>query len=169
MVFKRGQHLIGKALHTISRGDMAMPSAPEGQRVNDGFTQDDFLAGHTLRLKRGQVEHPAPARGVGRQVQVQRRAVAQSAGHFAAVQLGHLAVLIQHGHDQRAIEMLMARFAVHAQALQPRPDLRTFYPAFVGQTQTQRAVGKAKFEVLDQLGVIQPSALQVRQRLGRLL
>ena len=43
VVFLEGHQVIGgQAFHTITGGDIAIPRAPEGQGIDEGFAQDDF-------------------------------------------------------------------------------------------------------------------------------
>lgn len=65
---KRGQVVIGETLDTIGGSDVAVARAPERERINQRFAQNDFLAGgerfdvpHAL-MRAGQVKVGVPGR-----------------------------------------------------------------------------------------------------------
>ena len=43
VLLKRRPMLVGKAVHAVDRGHVAIARAPEGQRVDQRFAQDDFF------------------------------------------------------------------------------------------------------------------------------
>ena len=70
MLAERGPVVVREAVHAVARRHVAEPGAPERQRVDQRFAQDDFLRS----LERFLIPH-APVRA--RQIQMQRRALAQ--------------------------------------------------------------------------------------------
>ena len=111
--FECGQHVIGEAFNAIGAGDVAIPRTPERQRINQRFAQDDFL----VRLQCPHVEYATPAPFARGQVQVLGCACAQVVQELAAIHFNDVALLVQHRHDQRTVEMLVAGFAVDADFL----------------------------------------------------
>jgi len=156
---QRGQQLIGEATDTERARDVPIPRAPERQRVNQRFAQDHFLATGDA----GEIEHAAMRAG---QVQVLRRAGAQLVirRDLAAVHLHDRARRIEHGHDQRAVEVLAAVLAIHADALQTRADVGARHAVLLRQAQAERAIGVAEPERRHEVRVRQATRVQVRLR-----
>ncbi len=72
---------------------MPEPGAPEAQRIDQRLGKDDLIAGR----ERGEVPHAAVRAG---QIQVRRRAGPQPVPGLAAIQLGHVPVLIEDRDDE---------------------------------------------------------------------
>ena len=100
------------------------------------------------------------------QVEVLRRTRTQVVAHLAPVDLHRVALGIEDGHHQRAVEVLVAALAQEAHALQPRAQLGAGHAVLQRQAQAQRAVRVAQLEAVDQLGVREAARFEVRQRLG---
>ena len=83
--------LLGEAVHPVGGGDVAEAVPPEGQGVDQRLAQDD-LALMSSGLEAGEVEDAAVGAG---QVEVERRALLEVLADLAAVELGHLACLIE--------------------------------------------------------------------------
>jgi len=72
------EQLVGKAFDAVGAGDVTVARAPEGQRVDQGFAEDDFAAGD----QRFDVEDASAPTFSGRQIQVFRGAGAQVVAQF---------------------------------------------------------------------------------------
>ena len=142
--------LLREALNAVGRRHVAVPRAPERQRIQQRLAQDDFL-----RSQRRHVEHAAAASFPRWQVQVLRRASPQVVQQLPAIHLHHVARLIEHRHNQRPVEVLMTTLPVQAYTHQPLPDLGPILACFRRQPKPQAAVRQAQPEVLNQLGMIQ--------------
>ena len=154
--------ILGKPVHAITGGHIAKPRAPERQRIDDRFAQDDFLRS----LQRFLIPH-APMRTW--QVQMQGRSFAQVRRDLAAIHAENISFEIEDRKHHRAIEVLMARLAQNTQPLQTAAHLVPGLAVLIRQRQPQLAVGEADLEVLHHLGMIQAAALQIPQRFRRLL
>jgi hypothetical protein len=66
-----------------------------------------------------------------------------------------VAGVVEHRHDQRAVEVFVAALAQDADFLQARADVGAGQPALFGQAQAQRAVGVAESKTLDQFRMIE--------------
>ncbi len=75
---------LGKAVHAVDRGHVAIARAPEGQRVDQRFAQDHVFRHGERRF----VPHAAMR---SRQIQVIGRSGAQIRRDLASVHLRHLA------------------------------------------------------------------------------
>ena len=135
VLFEGGQQFIGEAVDAVARRDVTVTSRPEGQGIDQGFTQDNFL----VVRQRFEIEH---ALMWPRQIQVIDRALAQVVVEFAAVQFQHL-VVIHHRDHQRTVEVFMATFAQDAQGLQAPTDFSTGLAVLLRQTIRQRSVRHA--------------------------
>ncbi len=71
--------------------------------------------------------------------------------------------------DQRAVEVLVSRSADDAELLQTRSNLGASFAILVRQSQPQRAVRKAKLEVVNDIRMMKAAFLQICQRLRALL
>lgn len=143
VVQQRPQVFIDAARAEAAR-HVAKARAPERQRVQDGFAQDDFAAAH----HRFGVPHAALGRF---QVKMQRRALAQAVGDFAAVELHGLPVPVADREHDRAVQVLVSGFlAQHAELLQPRFQ---FTARRRGRRHAiaERPIGVADFEPLHRL------------------
>lgn len=163
MALEGGDVLIGEALDAVGRRDVAVARTPEGQRVDQGFAQDDLFAG----LQRDSVEHAPAAPVACRQVQMLRGAGAQVVQELPAVDLDHAALLVEDGNDQRAVEVLVAALAVQADLGQACADVGAGLAGLLGQPQAEGAVGQTQLEVRDQLGMVEPARHQVGAGLAR--
>jgi len=161
VTLQRGENVIGKTLDAIARCHVAIARAPERQCVDQCFAQDRFLLADQARF----VEHAAVRPG---QVQVQRCAFAQAVVDLAAVDFRDVARRIEHRHYQRTVEVLMPAVAIDPHTLQ-RAALRCAgLHLHSRKAVTQRAIGKAQPEVIDDARMIQPTLGQVRQCLRAL-
>jgi len=138
-----------------------IPRTPERQRIDQRLAQD-----HLLRaLDPGAIEH-APMRT--RQVQVQRRALAQAFRDLAPVHLGRMALRIQHRDHQRPGEVLVPTRPQQPDALQLPAHRRARLRVHRRQPVRERAIGEAQPEARDQFRIVQAAARQVRLRLRTL-
>ena len=158
---ERGQVIGRKTLDSIARRDIAVACAPERHRIDERLAEDDLLVFGERRF----VPHPAMR---SRQIQVVRRARAQPFCDLAAVDFGDLAGGRDDRDHDRAIEVLVTGFAVQAEFLQATADVGAGLAVLLRQPQTQRPIGKAELEALDQ-GFIMDAALgKIAKRLRAL-
>lgn len=160
---KRSDQILRQRIGTVSGGDVAKAADPEGHRVDERSGEDH------LALATGEgFPVPDTARRAG-QVQVGRCARAQVVPDLPAVDLDDLAVVAEDRDDKRAIEMLVARGAVKADALQLTSDRGARLAVLLGQSQAQRAVGIAEAEAVDQFAVDQALGFEEGQGFRGLL
>ena len=160
-VFLEGGEMVGgEALHAVGCRDVAIAGAPEGERVDERFAQDDFFAG----LQGFDV----PDAGMGAwQVEVFGGAGAQFVADLAAVEVLYLIVFVEDGDDQGAGQVFVAAgFAHHAQAFEAGAHFGAGLAALVGEAQPQGAVSVAEFEAVDDFRVVDAARLQVLKRFG---
>ena len=160
VLLHRGSMIRREAIHAVAGRHVAIARAPERQRIDERFAQNDFFR----RRQRLLIPHAAVRTG---QVQMQRRARPQAFGDLAAVHLDHLAHAIKNRNHDGPIEVLVSRVAKDAQLLQSPAHVRSRLPVLRRQPQAQRAVGEPQPEVLDHLRRLQAALNQVGLRLGR--
>jgi hypothetical protein len=102
------------------------------------------------------------------EIQVQRCPLAQPRRDLPPVYLDHFAGSIEHRHDYRAVEVLVAGLSQDAQPLQPSAHLRAGDAVLSFKSITQRPVGEAKPETVDDLRRLEAARGQIPQRLRRL-
>ena len=139
-----------------------MPRNPERKRVDQRLAQYDFF-----RCDEGFFVPYAPM--LAGKIQVQRRSLPQPRRDLAPVHLDHLAGSIEDRHDYRAVEVLVSALAQDAKPLQPPAHLCAGDAVLVFQPVTQRPVGEAQLEAVDDLRRLEAARGQVLQRLRRLL
>ena len=84
----------------------------------------------------------------------------------AAIHAEHRALRVDDWHYHRAVKVLMAAVANHAELLHPPSDLRAGIAVLLRQPVPERAVCKAQPEVREHVRMREPAALQIRQRDG---
>ena len=162
VLLERGQVIVGETLHAVACRDVAIARAPERHGIDQRLAQDDFLRGS----ERFDVPHAAVR---SRQIQVQGRARSQIRCDLAAVDLQHVAGFIEYRNHQRAVEVLAPGGAVQPQLREPAADRLAVLAVLLRQSKTERAIGVAEFEALDQFGMCKPAGLEIGLRLGALL
>ena len=116
-----------------------------------------------MRLQCCNIPHAAMRAG---QIQMLRCTGAQVVQELAAIHFCNKALLVQHRHDQRAVEVFVAGFTVDADFLQAGSDLGAFDAVLLRQAQAQGAVGETQLEVLCGFRRSDAARLEIRQRLG---
>jgi len=100
------------------------------------------------------------------QIQVFRRAFAQVVVDLAAIDLGDFAGRRDDRDDDRAVKMLVSRFAPQPDLLQATPDVAPRLAALLREPEAQRPVSKADLEALDHLPIVEATLGEIRQGLG---
>ena len=103
--------IVGESADAIAGGDIAETRAPERQRIDQRFAQDDLFR----CFERCFVPHAAVR---SREIQMQRRAGPQVFCDLAAVHAEHLPCAIEDWNDQRSVEVLVPGLAQDAEPLQ---------------------------------------------------
>src|SRR6185437_13448796 len=146
------------------RGNIPEAGHPEGKRIDQRLTQDDFLRAAARRTAVRSTGVPDAAVRTW-EVQVIGRAGTQVIADLAAVDLRDLAGVADHGDHERAVEVLVAGLAQDSHPLKRRTQLRTRLVLLRRQPIGERAVGVAESEAFDELAVPEASGLEVFQRL----
>ena len=162
VLLERRAVFLGKAVHSVNRGHVAIARAPEGQRIDQRFAEDDVFRDREPRF----VPHPAMRSW---QVQVIGCSGAQIRCDLAPIHLHHLAAQIEDRNHHGAVEVLVSALAVDAELLQASAQRCTSSTVRGRQTVADGAIGKAQPEGLDHLRRFQAPILQILQRFGTLL
>ena len=140
------------------------------RRICDGRPGRNSRPGRNVAEQRRQGFAERTAAGgrlvgvLAQQVRVLRCAASQLAVDLAAVDLGHVAVGVEYGEDDAAVELAVARLAEDADLLQPRAELHARFELLVRERQGQGPVGKADLETVDGFGVVGAALSQVGLR-----
>ena len=154
----RVEQLLGKAFRAVDERHVRKAVHVEGERVKRRFAQDQLPS-----RQRGHVPN-ADVRP--RQIQMQRRALAQIVQNLAPVHPHRLAVRAQDRHHQRAVEMFVAALPNEPQLLQPLPNRHALGSVAVRHPQPQRPIGKPQPKLFDGRFVVYAAFLEVGQRGG---
>ncbi len=97
------------------------------------------------------------------------RAGAEIVADLAAVGLEDVAGFIADRDDERAVEVLVAAGAQHAEPLELASECRALLRVVAGQPVGKRSISVAELEALDGIGGPDAALLKVSQGLGGLL
>ena len=164
MLSKRRFDLVSKTIHAVAGGHVPIARAPERERIDQRFTQDDFFR----RDQRWLVPYATMRTW---QIQVLRCVFAQQMTRrdFAPVHLHHFAFQVEDRNHYRAAQVFASVFAEHAYLGQASALLCASAAVFLGHAVTECAVGEAQAEVLHHLRRLQAAFHEILLRLGRVL
>ena len=161
MFSKRGSMIVCEPVHAVACRHVPEPCAPERQRIDEGFAQDDLLR----YRQRFFVPHPATW---ARKIHVQRCPWAQPRRDFPPVHLHHFAFEAHDRDHHRAVEVLVAALSQDAHLFETPAQFRSRHTIFLRQPVAERAVGKTHPKTLDHLRGFQSTRFQIPQRFRRL-
>ncbi len=116
--------VVGEPVYPVAGRYLAEPRTPEGKRVDQRFTEDDFFRDGQRRF----VPHPAQRAG---QVQVIVRPLAQVGVDLAPVHLHYLALGVDDRDYHRAVKVLVPALADDAGVLKPASHFRAALPVLL--------------------------------------